>query len=125
MAKIRRFDREGLVNNVENRNNDGTQHFLLSHPCFQKALYQGCLKSELFGKLLQQISTWDFQVSEPQKPDWLTVWCFMPFSTVFQLHCGSQCTYSCFPGVLLTSTPHNILSEPLAAFPHNRCRNHE
>ena len=42
-----------------------------------------------------------------------------PFSTIFQLHRESQCTYSCFPGVLLTSTPHNILSKPLTAFPHN------
>ena len=30
----------------------------------------------------------------------------MPFSTVFQLYHGCQCTYPCFPGVLLTSTPH-------------------
>ena len=28
-----------------------------------------------------------------------------------------------FPGVLLTTTPYNILSKPLAAFPHNQCRN--
>ena len=42
----------------------------------------------------------------------------MPFSTVFQLYLGGQCTYPCFPGVLLTSTPHNIPSKPLAAFPH-------
>ena len=40
----------------------------------------------------------------------------MPFSTVFQLYRGGQCTNPCFPGVLLTSTPHNILSKPLAAF---------
>ena len=26
---------------------------------------------------------------------------------------NKQCTYPCFPGVLLTSTPHNILSKPL------------
>ena len=26
----------------------------------------------------------------------------MPFSTVFQLHCGGQCTYPLFPGVLFT-----------------------
>ena len=44
----------------------------------------------------------------------------MPFSTVFQLY--RQCTYPYFPGVLLTSTPHNILSKPLAAFPHNHCQ---
>ena len=47
----------------------------------------------------------------------------MPFSTVFQLYCGCQCTYPCFSGVLLTSTLHNILSKPLAAPPHNHCRN--
>ena len=28
-----------------------------------------------------------------------------------------------FPGVLLTSTPHNILSKPLGAFPRDHCRN--
>ena len=55
--------------------------------------------------------------------DWLIVWCVTPFSKVFQLYCRSQCTYPCFPGVLLTSTPHNILSKPLAAFPHNHCPN--
>ena len=49
----------------------------------------------------------------------------MQFSTVFQLYCGSQCAYPCFPGVLLTSTLHNILSKPLAAFPQNPCRNNE
>ena len=55
--------------------------------------------------------------------DWLIVWCLMPFSTVFQLYRGRQCTYPCFPGVLLTSVPHIILSKPLAAFPHDHCRN--
>ena len=44
------------------------------------------------------------------------------FSTVFQLYRGGQCTSPYFPGVLLTSTPHNILSKPMAAFPHNHCR---
>ena len=43
----------------------------------------------------------------------------MVFSTVFQFHCGSQCTYQCFPGALLTNTPHNILLKPLALFPQN------
>ena len=47
----------------------------------------------------------------------------MQFSTVFELYCGSQCTYVCFHGVRLTSTLQNIFSKPLAAFPHNHCRN--
>ena len=48
--------------------------------------------------------------------------CLLPFSTVFQLYRGGQCTYPCFPGILLTSTLHNILSKSLAAFPLNHCR---
>ena len=47
---------------------------------------------------------------------------FNSVSTVFQLYCAGQCTYPCFPGVLFSSTPHNILSESLAAFLHNHCR---
>ena len=45
-----------------------------------------------------------------------------PFSAVRQLYHSSQCTYTCFPGVLLTSTTHNIPSKQLAAFPQNNCR---
>ena len=55
--------------------------------------------------------------------DLLIVWCLTPFSTVYQLYRGGHCTYPCFHIVLLTSTPHNILSKPLAPFPHNHCRN--
>ena len=55
---------------------------------------------------------------------WLIVWCLTAFSTVFQLYHSSQCTYPCFPGVLLTNTPDNILSKPMAAFPQNHCRNY-
>ena len=46
-------------------------------------------------------------------------------STVFQLYPGGQCTYPCFPGVLLTSTPHNILFKPLAAFSNNHTQRWE
>ena len=49
-------------------------------------------------------------------------WCLTPFSTRFQLYRGSQC-YPCFPRDLLISALHNILSKPLAAFPHNNCQN--
>ena len=50
--------------------------------------------------------------------------CLTPFfSTLFQLCMGGPCAYPCFPGVLLTSISHNILSKPLAAFPHNHRRN--
>ena len=45
------------------------------------------------------------------------------FSTVFKLYRGGQCTHPYFPGVLLTSTPLNILSKPLPAFPHDHCWN--
>ena len=42
---------------------------------------------------------------------------------MFQSYQGGQCTNPCFSGVLLTSTPHNILYNPLADFPHNHCQN--
>ena len=48
-------------------------------------------------------------------------WCLTAFSTVFQLYHGGQCTYTCFPRVLLTSTPHNILS----IFPSHRLLSHK
>ena len=63
--------------------------------------------------LLIPISAFSF-VSTMFKWEWLIV---------FQLLHGGQCTYPCFPGVLLTSTPHNTFSKSLAALPHNHCRN--
>ena len=42
----------------------------------------------------------------------------MVLLTVFQLYCVGQCTHLCFPGVILANTQHNILSKPLAAYPH-------
>ena len=47
----------------------------------------------------------------------------MPFTILFQLYRGSQNIFLCCPRVLLTSTPHNILSKPLAAFSNNHRRN--
>ena len=44
------------------------------------------------------------------------------FKALFQLHRGRQCTYPCFPEVSVNSTPHNVLSQQLAAFPHNHHR---
>ena len=41
------------------------------------------------------------------------------FRPIVHLSRGGQCTYPCIPGVILTRTPHNILSKPLAALPNN------
>ena len=55
--------------------------------------------------------------------DWLTdCMVLTPFLTVLQLYCSSQCTFSWFPGVLSTSTPQNIHSKRMSAFPHNHCQ---
>ena len=69
------------------------------------------------------IHIWRFYTTIILQIDWLILWCLTPFSTVFQLYRGAQCTYLCSPGVLLTSAPHDIPSNPLAAFPHSNCRN--
>ena len=56
--------------------------------------------------------------------DWLIdCMVLIPFSTVFQLYCMGQCTYPCFPGVLLTSTLHSILPKPLTTLPRHHLRN--
>ena len=53
----------------------------------------------------------------------LIEWYLTPFSNAVQLYRGGQCIYPCFLRVLLTSTQHNIISKPLAAFPPYHCRN--
>ena len=53
-------------------------------------------------------------------------WICRVFNTVFNsiLVISRRSVHlSCFPVVLLTSTPHNILSKPLTAFLDNHCRN--
>ena len=98
-----------LENIVEKRENAGNNHFLV-FPQFllpfpkQSSIFQ----LHFFGHLQMLFNR-------------LILWGLMSFSTVFQLYRGSQCNYPCFPGVLFSDTPHNILSKPLAAFPHNHC----
>ena len=104
----------GLNHHVFHLSKDKLQllsHIYFAHySCFQFGSWM-CLKFCHLGK----------SYSLDCMTDWLIVWSLTAFSTVFQLYHG-QCTYQCFPGVLLTSTLHNILSKPLAAFPHNHCR---
>ena len=65
----------------------------------------------------------DLGTTKKVLPQGLIDWCLMLISTVFQLYRGGQCTYPCFSEVLLTSTLYNILSNPLAVFPYDHCRN--
>ena len=51
---------------------------------------------------------------------------FKPFPKFFRLYRNGLCIYPCFPGnIVFISLPHNILSKPKAAFPHNHCRHNE
>ena len=108
------------------------EQFLLFPQCFQKACFPGASKGVIVWEWVKPIThnanfKWSLKKTSENivgKGE-LIVWCFTSFTTVFRLYCGSQSTYPCFPGVLLTSTLHNILSKPLAAFPHNHCRNNE
>ena len=74
-------------------------------------------------ELLSNRSSDRLKTSFNHSIDWLIVLCLPPFPTAFQLYQGGQRTYPCFPEVLLTSSLHDIPSEPLAAFPHNHCPN--
>ena len=49
--------------------------------------------------------------------DWLIDWGLTPFSIIVQSYHGDQFTYSCVSWFSHTSTPHNIFSKQLAAFP--------
>ena len=49
----------------------------------------------------------------------------MPFSNIISVIMRQPFNYPCFPGVLFTICPHNILSKLLAAFQHNHCRINE
>ena len=51
--------------------------------------------------------------------DLLIVWSLTPFSTSFRLHHIRCCISPLFPKFLFTIALHNILSEPLPAFPNN------
>ena len=92
--------------------------------CFQKLSFQGFPERETD----RQTDTHTGRAkdrrgqSEGQRKteiDWLITWRLKPFSTLFPLYHGCLCTYPCTPGIPLTSTPPNIFSKPLAAFPHN------
>ena len=52
---------------------------------------------------------------------------FLPFSSNLKLSSANSISLEeskiCHLGKELSSTLHNILSKPLAAFPHNHCRN--
>ena len=51
--------------------------------------------------------------------NWLIEWLgFNAVFNIFQSYHGDQFTYSCVSWFSHTSTPHNILSKQLAAFPH-------
>ena len=86
-----KFDENGRklskwVENTEGKREiDPYEQFLFSHSVFKRLVSQGRQKVSLCGNGL------------------------MTFLVVFQLYCGSQCSYPCFLGVLLTSTLHKIL----------------
>ena len=50
------------------------------------------------------------------------VWCITQLQFFSYILAGSALIHA-FLNFFLTSTPHNILSKVLAAFPHNHCRN--
>ena len=90
------------------------EQVLLFPQCFLKACFPGASNG---------VIVWEWVKFGRERFDWLIAWCLTQFSTVFQLYRSDQCICQCCPRVLLASTPHNVISKPLAAFPHNHCRN--
>ena len=83
---------------VENVRKLITSNFPFSHSVFKKPVLHPLKNQGLFRKGLTSLNG------------------------ILVISCG-PCTYPCFHGVLLISSPNNILSKALAAFQHNHCRN--
>ena len=85
-------------------------------PAFKRLLWQDCWG---FGFFWRQLNVMSALLGSclGQRLTFYGRWWYMKIS--LQLHCGNQRTYPCFTAFLFTITPHNILSKPLATFPHN------
>ena len=107
--------------------------FSFFHRVFKRLVKTGLVwewvKASLKHDLIRMRSShWNptrvYQINQQTKNDWsINRMVLNAVSTLFQLYRGDQGTHPCIPTVLLTSTPHNILSKPLAAFPQNHRRN--
>ena len=104
---------ENIVGKGEIAHNE---QFLFFQQCF---LLNQTIVSPFF-HIFDIISLFAAELKDPKIGIWGRG--LMPFSTLFQLCHGGQCSCPCFPGVILISTPHNILSKPQAAFSHNHVK---